>query len=415
MAATVDHDVAIVGAGMVGAVLACALAMQKQRVLLIEDGEVPSPAVDGEPGLRVVTLSPASCRMLERLGLWTPELAARAASVARMDVWDDARAAQRRIVFDAAELGQPALAQVVENDLVRGMALRHLQQQPNVTLAMPARLVGLTQHLNNAAITLADGREIRVSLVVGADGPRSPVRRLAGIGDNSRDYGQRGLVANVRPRRAHRGTAWQRFLPTGPVALLPLFDGSYSIVWSTTPDHARELEAMPEAAFVAALEAATEGVTGGFSASSQRAGFPLQMRFADAFAARRVALVGDAAHVVHPLAGQGANLGLLDAAALAESVRAGMARGDQPGEEPVLEHYARWRKGHNLMVGATMDGFQRLFGDTHPLLAWLRGTGLATVDRMTPLKYSIMEHAMGLRGDLPPLAAVVADDGGSAA
>lgn len=397
-------DVAVVGAGMVGATLACALAEAGLEVCVIESGQPAPPAAGDPPAARVATLSAASRHILENLGLWQGLLVERAAPVARMDVWDAARSEGRRIVFEAAELGHEALAHVVENELLRAVAMARLSAHERVWLKVPARLEKLERQTGAMMLALADGCRITAGLVVGADGPGSPVRRLAGIGTHGRAYERRGVVATVYSDQPSPGTAWQRFLPDGPVALLPVHDGGYSMVWSTTPAHAARLEAMPESDFCVALEQATEGVAGVIGSSTQRQSFPLHFRRADASIAPGVALVGDAAHVVHPLAGQGANLGLLDAASLVEAIEDGLRVGDAPGELPVLERYSRSREGDNLLMGLTMDGFHRLFGNEYPVLKWLRGQGLALVDRAWPLKHHLMAQAMGRERGMPRLA-----------
>ena len=400
-----DHDVVVVGAGMVGATLACALADAGLRVCLIENTPPRPPGADDPPAARVSTLSAASRHILENLGLWQGLLSERASPVARMDVWDGPRAEGRRIVFEAAELGQDALAHVTENELLRATAISRLERLSAVTLLMPARLTLIERGADSLMrLTLEDGREISASLVVGADGPASPVRRLAGIGSHGRAYERRGVVATVYADESHLGTAWQHFLADGPVALLPVYDGGYSIVWSTTPAHAERLEGMTEDEFCAELQQVTEGAAGAITGSGPRLDFPLHFRRADQCVMPGVALVGDAAHVVHPLAGQGANLGLMDVAALVAAITAGRERGDLPGELPVLEAWVRARESDNLLMGLTMDGFHRLFGNNHPALQWLRGQGLALTDRAWPLKHQIMTRVMGLHDKLPPLA-----------
>ena len=395
--ARADYDVAVVGGGMVGATLACALVDAGLKTAVIENSRPQPPATGDPPGARVATLSAASRHMLENLGLWQGLLLERAAPVARMDVWDGARAAGQRIVFEAAELGQSALAHVTENELLRATALTRLERSGRAELLLPARLEQIERGAGDVMwLALADGHSVSAGLVVGADGPGSPVRHLSGIGSYGRAYDRRAVVATVYTDEPPCGTAWQRFLPDGPAALLPLHDGGYSLVWSTTPAHAARLESMPEGDFCAELEQALEGAAGRILQAGPRLSFPLHFRHADRCVAAGVALVGDAAHVVHPLAGQGANLGLLDVAALVDAITAGVKRGDLPGELPVLEAYAREREGDNLLMGLTMDSFHRVFGSSHPAVQWLRGHGLALTDRAWPLKHHIMAQAMGL-------------------
>ncbi len=405
-----DYDVVVVGAGMAGATLACALVDIGLRTAVIEYS-LPSPPVAGDPPTaRVATLSAASRHILQNLGLWQGLLVERAAPVARMDVWDGARDEGQRIVFEAAEIGQPALAHVIENELLRASALARLEKSGAAELLAPARLTQIERAPDGVMqLTMEDGRSCKAALVVGADGPASPVRRLAGIGTHGRAYERRGVVATVYSDASPSGTAWQRFLTDGPVALLPVHDGGYSLVWSTTPAHAERLAALPERNFCDELDAALEGAAGRIRHAGPRQGFPLHFRRADRCVSPGLALLGDAAHVVHPLAGQGANLGLLDVAALVAAIDSGARRGDQPGELPVLEAYARTRESHNLLTGLTMDGFHRVFGHQNPAVQWLRGQGLALADRAWPLKHHLIARAMGLQGELPPLARMAAD------
>jgi 2-octaprenylphenol hydroxylase len=219
-----------------------------------------------------------------------------------------------------------------------------------------------------------------------------------------RDYDQRAVVANLRCERHHAWTAWQRFLPDGPIALLPLADGGVSIVWSTAPGHAETLLAMADDAFCAAVTEASDGVLGEVLQSGRRASFPLRRRHAPVYTRARYALVGDAAHVVHPLAGQGVNLGLLDAAAMCEVLGQGHAAERDPGDPALLKRYERWRKSENLLAMTAFDAINRLFGNASPALGALRRAGFTVVDRVVPLKVAFIRRAMGIAGDLPPSA-----------
>ncbi|MBA1148489.1 FAD-dependent monooxygenase, partial [Ectothiorhodospiraceae bacterium WFHF3C12] len=238
----------------------------------------------------------------------------------------------------------------------------------------------------------------------GADGAASTVRDLAGIDISTHDYGQLGVVATVATELAHGRVARQRFLPGGPVAFLPLADGRCSIVWSQPADEAPERLDLSEEAFRDALTAASGRFLGAVTDCGERAAFPLRRQHAARYVGDRVALVGDAAHVIHPLAGQGANLGFLDAAALVECLSAAREAGRDPGGAAVLRRYERWRKGDNLLMQNAMDGFHQLFGRTDAATVGLRSLGLSVADRLLPLKQRFMAHAMGERGDLPALA-----------
>ena len=396
------YDAIIVGAGMVGAALGCALAKTGFRIALIDGSELVAGAGSGDYDLRVSALTRASQRILQALGAWRAIESARISPFRQMHVWD--AGGSRSIHFDAADVAEDTLGYIVENRVIQSALHERLRGQDNIDLIMPAQLAALRIDQTDAQATLVDGRTLQASLLVGADGVESTVRKLAGIATRGWHYDQHGVVATVRPQKFHQETAWQRFLADGPLAFLPLADGLCSIVWSTRPSHAETLLTMDEAQFRRSLEQAFESRLGPILECSARARFPLRLQHATEYVKPRLALVGDAAHSIHPLAGQGVNLGLLDAAALAEVLVQGRARARDPGEYALLRRYERWRKGDNLATMAAMDGFKRLFGTEARPLRLLRNVGLGLVDRAGPLKRAIIEHAMGLSGDLPPLA-----------
>ena len=250
-------------------------------------------------------------------------------------------------------------------------------------------------------LELEDGRSLSAGLLVAADGALSRVRDLAGFRTREWDYGQRAIVCTVETGLPHQATAWQRFLNTGPLAFLPLpgFEGRHycSIVWSAEPDLADALAALSDREFCDAAGEALESRLGAVLDCSPRASFPLRQRHAVEYTRPGIALVGDAAHTIHPLAGQGINLGLQDVIALSEELTAGMARGEAPGSPVLLARYQRRRKGENLLMMAAMDGFKSLFGSRQLPLRWLRNQGLKWVDRSGPIKHQLMRHAMGVR------------------
>lgn len=397
-----DFDIVIVGGGVVGAALACALKDSSLSIALLD---AQAPAVFDpitEVDLRVFALSRASRRILESVGAWEAIAAARISPYREMHVWD-ARG-EGSIHFDSAELGEPELGYIVENRLLQHALWAELQDRPRVTLLAPAQPEALSVTDEAVTLSMNGGRRLKARLVVAADGAGSKTRAMAGIDTEDAPYGQRAVVAHVQTEFPHRETAWQRFLPTGPLAFLPLQDGRVSIVWSADDAEAARLLALDDAAFCAALTEASAARLGAVRATTQRVAFPLQRLHAREYVHPRFALVGDAAHALHPLAGQGVNLGLLDAAALAEVIAAAAQRGRDIGDMGVLRRYERWRKGDNLSMIFALDGFKRLFSNENAPLATLRNAGLRAVDRFTPLKHAFMRRAMGLSGDLPDLA-----------
>jgi 2-polyprenylphenol 6-hydroxylase len=401
-------DIVVVGAGMVGAATAALLARRAPGTMLgVIDAEAPPQwRPNDELGLRVSALSEASRRILTTCGAWGEIAAARVSPYTQMRVWDGAIPAggPGAIHFTAAEIAVGALGYIVENELVR-LALRNaLLRLDNVNLLDGARLATLALDGAHAELQLEDGRRLRARLVVGADGAASPSRSMAGLEVRGHDYPQQAVVAHLRCQLPHGDTAWQRFLPEGPIALLPLADGRVSMVWSTTPERAGELLGAGDEAFRTAVTAASDGCLGEVLEAGARAAFPLRMRHAPVYTRARYALVGDAAHTVHPLAGQGVNLGFLDAAALAQTLATGLAAGRDPGDPALLRRYERWRKPENLLAMAAFDGINRLFSSDDQALSMLRRAGLTLVDRLAPLKGVFIRRAMGLEGDLPEAA-----------
>ncbi len=400
-----DYDILIIGGGMVGAALACALGEERFRVAVVERHaparDWPAEKID----VRVCALSRASQQMLENLGVWQRLQALRVSPYTNMEVWD--AGGNGSIRFSAADLGEPDLGHIVENRIIQLGLWERLEAMDNVSLHCPASVMDLDLESPAPAIVLAGGgQRLSAQLIVGADGRDSKVREIAGIGTRGWDYDQHALVATVVSERPHRSTAWQRFMPDGPLALLPLNNGRCSIVWSTLPSRAAELLAMDEAAFCQLLTEASDGVLGAITAVEGRATFPLRLQHADHYVRHGLALVGDAAHAMHPLAGQGVNLGFLDAMVLVDVLVEARAHGRSLGSMATLRRYERARKGANLAMLAVMDGFKRLFSNDHVSLALLRNLGLSFTDTMGPIKHLIMHRALGLAGELPRLAHV---------
>jgi 2-octaprenylphenol hydroxylase len=399
-----DFDVMVVGGAMAGAgtaaLLAATPATAGLRIALVEPRPATLPAPGAALDIRVSALSRASQALLERTGAW-PDVAARAAAYQRMVVWEERQdpAGPDALVFDAAELGEPDLGHIGENRTIQA-ALTARAEALGVVL-LRAEFATLEPARDAVRIGLGDGREFRAGLVVGADGAESAVRRQAGIETRGWDYGQRAVVAHLSPQKAHAATAWQRFLDTGPLALLPLADGRVSLVWSTLPEAAEALVQLDDAGFSRRVTEASAGVLGRLTPATPRASFALRLLHAQRYAAERVVLVGDAAHTVHPLAGQGINLAFLDAAALVDVAGDAVAAGDDPGEARALRRYERWRKAEALPAIALLDGIKRLFFGGNPLQSRLRQGALGLAQSSGTVKRLLMRRALGVAGELP--------------
>lgn len=384
-------DVAVVGAGMVGSAAALALARRGLRVALVEERAPPGWDAADEVDLRVVALAPSSVDLFEQLDIWSSVCSARASAYRRMQVWDSGSGAQ--IEFDAADTAAAELGWIVENRLIQHTLWMALQAQDGVSLRCPARVVATEDEGETRSLRLDDDSRVAARLVVAADGSASPLRHLLGIGASGHVYDQHALVAHVRTGRAHEQTAWQRFLPGGTLALLPLADGRCSIVWSLPPPECRRLREIDEAAFRQELGCASDFRLGPILATSARAEFPLRLLLADRYIAPRFALIGDAAHQVHPLGGQGVNLGLRDVAALIDAATGDTDR--DPGAATALRRYERRRRSDNTISAWGFDGINRIFRSEFEPLVFARGVGLRAVNALAPLKQLFVRHAAG--------------------
>ncbi len=404
---TIQADVVIVGGGMVGATLACALGDSSLKVILLEagSGEYQLPAEGFE--LRVSAITRASQRIFETLGVWQGIAARRISPYRDMHVWDAAGSGV--IHFDSAEIGEATLGHIIENNVITAALYERLKAFENVEVLTNTRTASITIEAENASIGLINGNHITTRLVIGADGGQSAVRQQFGISVRGWDYDHTAVVTYVRTAKPHQETAWQRFLPSGPLAFLPLPDNYSSIVWSTQPQHAKQLTEMNDADFHHALGEAFAHTLGEIVSSGPRAGFPLRFFVANEYVKPRLALVGDAAHTIHPLAGQGVNLGLADVASLAEVLIDAVTQGKDIGALSVLRRYERWRKADSMSLFVAMDSLKRLFGSEHPGIRWLRNFGLSLTNKITPVKNHLVRSAMGLsenpvEGQLPRLS-----------
>jgi 2-polyprenylphenol 6-hydroxylase len=387
------HDVAVVGAGMVGAALALELAREGFTVAVIE----PRPPAAWQPGsevdLRVVALAPSSIQMFGRLDVWKSIVAARACPYRRMRVWD--ALAPGELNFDAADSGDPALGYIVENRLIQDVLWQALHDDGRIAIHCPARVTGTESDAQRRTLVLDDGSGLSARLVVAADGAESALRGMVGIQTHNRHYDQRAIVAHVVTERSHEDTAWQRFLPGATVAFLPLTDGRSSVVWSVPGEQCARLLALDDDAFRAELGAAMDFRLGAILQTTPRAAFDLRLMLAQRYLAPRFAVVGDAAHVVHPLAGQGVNLGLRDVQELTRVLVDARAAKRPFAAESELRKYERRRRSDNAISAYAFDSIQRVFGSRAMPLAALRGAALQLVDKVAPLKQMFARHAAG--------------------
>ncbi|NRF64118.1 FAD-dependent 2-octaprenylphenol hydroxylase [Vibrio coralliilyticus] len=395
-------DIAIVGGGMVGLALAAAFKDTDLRIAVIES-RVPDSELADLPDVRVSALSRSSENILRNLGAWNGIVERRAAPYSAMEVWEQDSFA--RIEFDAQKLAQPDLGHIVENRVIQLSLLEQVKKQSNVSLFMPAQCSSMAVGGSEAWLTLDNGHALTAKLVVGADGANSWVRKQQDIPLTHWDYGHSAVVANIWTAETHDRVARQIFTPQGPLAFLPMGESHMSsIVWSTEPNRAESLVAMSDEEFNKSLTAEFDARLGLCEVVGQRFAFPLKMRYARDFAVERVALVGDAAHTIHPLAGQGVNLGLLDAASLAQEVMTLWRKGEDIGTKRNLRSYERWRKSEAAKMIAAMQGFKDLFAGDNPAKKLARGIGMALVGQLPGAKDEIMKRALGLKGNLPALA-----------
>lgn len=390
-------DVLIVGGGMVGSTLACALGGSDLEVVLLE-AQPPLKIAQNAPfDLRVSAISLANQRLLANLGVWPAlQQSDRICPYTRMRVWE---AGGHETLFDCAELDAPALGFFVENRLLQQALLERCTQFDNIQIISPASAEDIRIEADRVTVRCQQ-QTLRTRLLIGADGSQSRVRQAAAIGTHSWDYEQAALVCTIKSALPQQDITWQRFTAKGPQAFLPLAQCHASLVWYEHPDTIRHLQTLTEQEFLTELEAAFPPELGRIEVLIGRASFPLKRMHAQHYVKPNIALIGDAAHTVHPLAGQGVNMGLLDAAALAEII---LNAGSNFAAFNQLRKYERWRKAENLTMLTATDGFYRVFSNTSPVLYGLRNSALLLADKVFPLKQQAMRSAMGIAGRQPQL------------
>ncbi len=398
------YDIIIVGAGLVGTATACLLARTSQSyktgplsIALIEaNAASPFDPLQFDP--RVAAITEKSRQLLERCGVWPAIADRRISPFKAMEVWD--AEGTGRIQFNCVDIEQPNLGHIIENSLMVEALLAEVAALSNVDFICPTRIIDYQQTDDGLCLELDNGRYLSGKLLVAADGANSRIRQHFDFSTKEWDYGHRAIVSTIQTEKPNQQTAWQRFMLTGPLALLPLNsvgDKHYcSIVWSQETAVADRLMALDDAQFCAELSAASEHCLGQVIGIEKRYAIPLRQRHAADYVVPRVALLGDAAHTIHPLAGQGANLGFADVSALADEIERAVSRGNDIGALSTLSRYQRRRKPDNLATMAAMEGFKRLFGAGNLSLRLLRNMGLSTLNSLRPIKNTIIKKAMGL-------------------
>ena len=395
-------EIVIVGAGMVGLTIANLLTQSGQKdrmsVAVIDAASRPVYDPNSDVALRVSAISPGSAAVLQEVGAWQAVLETRTCAYHDMRVWDARGTADgpETLRFEAAEFAMPQLGFITENSLVQTALLNELERT-DAKVSFDAAIESVRMRDNGVVVSLADGRKRRPDLLIGADGARSFVREEAGIDVSVRHHEQKALVTHLRPAKSHRYTAWQRFLPEGPIGILPLTDGRVSVVWSTTAEMAERAMDLSDEDLSSAITEASDGVLGALTVEGPRGAFPLVSQHAASYVMQGLALAGDAAHSIHPLAGQGANLGIADAAELADVVINALALEEYPGDVPVLRRYERARKGANRTMLHFMDALNRLFSNESEALARLRGMGMYLFNQSGPVREFAVRHALGIR------------------
>ena len=395
------YDAVVIGAGAVGCSFALGLAQQGREVLLVEAAQrVPSFVAESAYDLRVFAISQASEQWLDYLGVWQDIVAKRACAYTDMQVWD--AGGEGDIHFDCQDIDRNHLGHIIENSVIVNSLQEAAQQHIRIDFQLDEKVLDVQfaeQSGQQSQLTLQGFGLVSADLLVAADGARSQLRELAGIAVSGQSYQQQGIVAVVKTELPHQQTCWQRFTATGPIAFLPLADGSCSIVWSADQARAEKLLSLDEQAFADELAKAVEYRLGDIQVLSKRAAFPLSHQHADQYVRPGLALLGDAAHVIHPLAGQGVNLGLLDAATLLEELNAGKAL----SALAPLRRYERRRRHANQLTESGMTALHHLFKSDNATLKQWRNRGMSLAGGIAPLRRQLALRAAGLEGDVPIL------------
>jgi 2-octaprenylphenol hydroxylase len=401
------YDIIIVGAGITGATAALALAKKIHLQIAVLDAAPLATQWDKNQGeRRVSAVTPASRRIFQRLQIWDAMREMRISPYKKMRVWDAAGSGS--LDFDSQEIQLAALGYIIEDDVMRKVLHDALRAQKNIHLFTPVELIKFEKKLKFHELTTQQHGNLQAQLVIAADGANSWIRTAAGIDLKMSDYQHHALVATVKTVLPHQQTARQRFLPGGPLAFLPLADAhSCSIVWSLAPDVAQELLALDEENFRQRLTAAFENELGEVTEISQRKSFPLHMRHARHYVQQGLALIGDAAHTIHPLAGQGVNMGLLDAVCLVDIVVAACEKNQDFAAYHRLRRFERSRKSDNLIMLTFVSALKSLFGSETKTLKHLRNSGLNLTNQLDFVKNFFVNYAVGNRPDLPELARII--------
>ncbi len=398
-----EYDIIIVGSGIVGAATALALARETSLKIAVIEAKLPRYNLDTtQYDHRVSAISLASKAILQNLNCWESIKAKRLSAYTQMHVWDAKGSGE--IHFDSQSLGESVLGYIVEDSVIRNSLHEQFEFYPTINFLCPVALVSMEEKTNHIELMTQDQKILTTKLLIGADGAESWVRANAKIDLKNEDYAHTAIVASVTTTLPHQSTAWQRFLPTGPLAFLPFHDPYHcSIVWSAEHAYAKDLLALDDVSFCKRVGDEFAHKLGEIAGISLRHSFPLRMRHVKQYVHSRLALIGDAAHTVHPLAGQGVNLGLLDAAALAEVIVDAVKKNRDFSSLMTLRRYERWRKGDVVAMLTLVSGLKRLFGSEHESVKKARTLGLAFVNDFPVVKNLLVSYALGKRGDLPQL------------